>query len=318
VGTPRSPAPLDVTRQSFREQAYGLPADIWCTGVLAYELLVGGAPFEAQTKEETYARILNIQPFYPDCFSREAIHFMKLALEKDPDRRPTAPQLLAHPWLRGSISGRSVHASPTAGIVLATSSHGVDRGLSPTTTSSGVVKSRNNVIISAYLTQLQKARPAPSTAATTTASVATTVPCETTPTAAEGPSVVTPLNKATAGPEIPTNFERVKESSKALVPHPDQSVSPADGDTGELIAASYGSEDSTPNQALAVLAMLKHGSPGGIKRTKSRFLADCMKKLGLSALVSKVGRPMSRGGDKGEATPDTVNGRRNSPLGLSR
>jgi serine/threonine protein kinase len=30
--------------------AYGLPADAWCCGVLAYELLVGAPPFEAESK----------------------------------------------------------------------------------------------------------------------------------------------------------------------------------------------------------------------------------------------------------------------------
>ena len=30
--------------------AYGLPADVWCVGILAYELLVGGPPFEADSK----------------------------------------------------------------------------------------------------------------------------------------------------------------------------------------------------------------------------------------------------------------------------
>ena len=30
--------------------AYGLPADSWCVGVLAYELLVGAPPFEAESK----------------------------------------------------------------------------------------------------------------------------------------------------------------------------------------------------------------------------------------------------------------------------
>ncbi len=30
--------------------AYGLPADAWCVGVLAYELLVGSPPFEAESK----------------------------------------------------------------------------------------------------------------------------------------------------------------------------------------------------------------------------------------------------------------------------
>jgi serine/threonine protein kinase len=30
--------------------AYGLAADAWCVGVLAYELLVGSPPFEAESK----------------------------------------------------------------------------------------------------------------------------------------------------------------------------------------------------------------------------------------------------------------------------
>lgn len=30
--------------------AYGLPVDAWCVGVLAFELLVGAPPFEAEIK----------------------------------------------------------------------------------------------------------------------------------------------------------------------------------------------------------------------------------------------------------------------------
>lgn len=30
--------------------AYGLPVDTWCVGVLAFELLVGAPPFEAESK----------------------------------------------------------------------------------------------------------------------------------------------------------------------------------------------------------------------------------------------------------------------------
>jgi serine/threonine protein kinase len=44
TGTPEAPTRLpDVP-------AYGLPVDMWCVGVLAYELLVGGPPFEAPSK----------------------------------------------------------------------------------------------------------------------------------------------------------------------------------------------------------------------------------------------------------------------------
>lgn len=32
------------------DAAYGLPVDVWCCGVLAYELLLGSPPFEAESK----------------------------------------------------------------------------------------------------------------------------------------------------------------------------------------------------------------------------------------------------------------------------
>lgn len=32
------------------DAAYGLPVDVWCCGVLAFELLLGSPPFEAESK----------------------------------------------------------------------------------------------------------------------------------------------------------------------------------------------------------------------------------------------------------------------------
>ncbi|KAK9837312.1 hypothetical protein WJX81_005473 [Elliptochloris bilobata] len=79
----------------------GLAGDVWAAGVLAYEMLLGGPPFEADTKAATYAAILHAQPWLPQHLSAPARDFLLQALTKDPTQRPTAGQLLHHPWLAG-------------------------------------------------------------------------------------------------------------------------------------------------------------------------------------------------------------------------
>lgn len=92
---------------------YGLPVDVWCAGILAYELLVGGPPFEADTKEGTYTRILKTEPLIPGHISRSAQDFIRSALQKDPALRPTIDRLAAHPWLQSVQRGKSITGSPT-------------------------------------------------------------------------------------------------------------------------------------------------------------------------------------------------------------
>lgn len=46
--------------------------DLWSLGVLCYEFLVGKPPFEAETYEETYARISRAQYSFPDHVSSSA------------------------------------------------------------------------------------------------------------------------------------------------------------------------------------------------------------------------------------------------------
>ncbi|EIE20566.1 kinase-like protein [Coccomyxa subellipsoidea C-169] len=82
--------------------SYGFPADIWATGILCYELLVGGSPFEADTKEETYDKIMQGDLWLPSHLSANAHDFWPLqALHLNPEERPTAAQLLRHQWLAG-------------------------------------------------------------------------------------------------------------------------------------------------------------------------------------------------------------------------
>lgn len=115
-GTPKSPSPLGAMApgspapgtptgpQHVQGAAmggnYGLPVDVWCSGILAYELLVGGPPFEADTKDATYTRILKTEPFIPASLSPGAQDFIRSALQKNPALRPTIDELLNHPWLK--------------------------------------------------------------------------------------------------------------------------------------------------------------------------------------------------------------------------
>ena len=92
-------------RDELRAQGkngYGPEVDCWAIGVLAYECLVGTAPFEGgATTEEMYARILQGDvPEMPPGVSAEARAFVAGCLTKDPARRLTAQQMLSHAWIQ--------------------------------------------------------------------------------------------------------------------------------------------------------------------------------------------------------------------------
>ena len=57
----------------------GCKMDIWAVGILAYELMLGGPPFESDTKEETYDKILHDSAFYPSLWSEHAKDFLSQA-----------------------------------------------------------------------------------------------------------------------------------------------------------------------------------------------------------------------------------------------
>ena len=76
-----------------------MQVDVWATGILAYELVVGRPPFEVNDEVQTATMIMfsnNI--VYPPKHSALWADFVKVALEKKPHIRPTALQMLDHPW----------------------------------------------------------------------------------------------------------------------------------------------------------------------------------------------------------------------------
>ena len=78
---------------------YGQMADIWCLGVLLFELLTGSPPFEDEDYLVTKLNIKYVTYKAPEYLSLEAKRFIASILKADPLSRPTLQQLLTHPWV---------------------------------------------------------------------------------------------------------------------------------------------------------------------------------------------------------------------------
>eukprot|EP00775_Hariotina_reticulata_P012406 gene12406-12541_t len=85
---------------------YTYLVDAWAVGVLAYELTVGRAPFDAGHKRGTIDNILNAQPRFPAWISDTCRHFVTWSLTKDSSKRPGIRQLGEHPWVHQHAGSR--------------------------------------------------------------------------------------------------------------------------------------------------------------------------------------------------------------------
>ena len=90
-------------------KAHDALVDVWSLGVLCYEFLFGGPPFEAPGHNETYKRILKVDLHFPSApvVSDGAKDLIMGLLRKEPSQRLSLEQVLKHPWIE-------MHAHPTS------------------------------------------------------------------------------------------------------------------------------------------------------------------------------------------------------------
>ncbi|XP_055266635.1 aurora kinase C isoform X4 [Moschus berezovskii] len=81
-------------------RTYDEKVDLWCIGVLCYELLVGNPPFESASTSETYRRILKVDLRFPPSMSLGARDLISKLLRFQPLERLPLVQVLEHPWIR--------------------------------------------------------------------------------------------------------------------------------------------------------------------------------------------------------------------------
>ncbi|KZV22732.1 mitogen-activated protein kinase kinase kinase 1-like [Dorcoceras hygrometricum] len=101
-GTPFWMAPEVVNR---RNHGYGRAADIWSLGCTVLEMLTGQIPYSHLEGMQALFRIGRGElPSIPSNLSKDAQDFILKCLQVNPDNRPTAAQLLEHPFIKKQSS----------------------------------------------------------------------------------------------------------------------------------------------------------------------------------------------------------------------
>ncbi|NXW83053.1 M3K19 kinase, partial [Alopecoenas beccarii] len=98
-GTPYWMAP-----EVINESGYGRKSDIWSVGCTVFEMATGKPPLASMDRIAAMFYIgahRGLMPSLPDRFSSAAVDFVHACLTRDQHERPSALQLLDHPFLKG-------------------------------------------------------------------------------------------------------------------------------------------------------------------------------------------------------------------------
>ncbi|XP_062055306.1 mitogen-activated protein kinase kinase kinase 19 [Lepus europaeus] len=99
-GTPYWMAP-----EVISESGYGRKSDIWSIGCTVFEMATGKPPLASMDRMAAMFYIgahRGLMPSLPDHFSENAADFVRMCLTRDQHERPSALQLLSHPFLKRS------------------------------------------------------------------------------------------------------------------------------------------------------------------------------------------------------------------------
>ncbi|KAL1936509.1 hypothetical protein VTP01DRAFT_643 [Rhizomucor pusillus] len=96
-------SPGYVAPEVFLKKGYGSAIDIWSAGVIAYTLLCGYQPFQAEDMPELINEVTNGRYQFHERYWRnitvDAKDFVRRLLTLDPSKRPTASEALKDKWL---------------------------------------------------------------------------------------------------------------------------------------------------------------------------------------------------------------------------
>ncbi|CAJ1063505.1 serine/threonine-protein kinase 10 [Xyrichtys novacula] len=109
IGTPYWMAPEVVMCETMKDAPYDYKADIWSLGITLIELAQIEPPHHELNPMRVLLKIAKSEPptlDSPNKWSPEFKDFLKRALDKNPDTRPTAAQLMEHPFVRSVKSNR--------------------------------------------------------------------------------------------------------------------------------------------------------------------------------------------------------------------
>lgn len=90
--------------EMVQHKVYDKNVDLWCLGVLTFEFLVGHPPFETETSEETYRRIVEVRYQVPNTVSSLAEDFIKRLLQRKPEDRMSLSMAKQHTWITSNTA----------------------------------------------------------------------------------------------------------------------------------------------------------------------------------------------------------------------
>ncbi|XP_042682132.1 serine/threonine-protein kinase 10 [Centrocercus urophasianus] len=111
IGTPYWMAPEVVMCETMKDTPYDYKADIWSLGITLIEMAQIEPPHHELNPMRVLLKIAKSDPPTLSCPSKWSLEFrdfLKTALDKNPETRPSAAQLLEHPFVRKVTSNRAL------------------------------------------------------------------------------------------------------------------------------------------------------------------------------------------------------------------
>ncbi|XP_064336161.1 serine/threonine-protein kinase 10 isoform X2 [Camelus dromedarius] len=111
IGTPYWMAPEVVMCETMKDTPYDYKADIWSLGITLIEMAQIEPPHHELNPMRVLLKIAKSDPptlLTPSKWSAEFRDFLKTALDKNPETRPSAAQLLEHPFVSSITSNKAL------------------------------------------------------------------------------------------------------------------------------------------------------------------------------------------------------------------
>ena len=90
--------PIYLAPEIIKEQGHDERVDIWCIGVLLYELITGSVPFKGNDIETLKSNILHLKISWPKEMNPDAKDLISKILKLDPSQRLPLEDILEHPF----------------------------------------------------------------------------------------------------------------------------------------------------------------------------------------------------------------------------
>ncbi|RHN69498.1 putative protein kinase Aur family [Medicago truncatula] len=96
--------------EMVENKGHDYAVDNWTLGILCYEFLYGVPPFEAESQDDTFRRIVKIDLSFPrtPLVSKKAKNLINGLLVKDSSKRLSLQEIMEHPWIKENANHTGV------------------------------------------------------------------------------------------------------------------------------------------------------------------------------------------------------------------